>query len=67
MSNYMFSETTYYKVMFDDGDVYIELYPEEDDEDFEDYDNTDLDTVREFAKTVKFSKILKVTEEEIEQ
>ncbi len=60
-------ETTYYKVMFDDGDIDIELYPEEDDEDFEDYDNTDLDMVREFAETINNSRIIKVTEEEIEQ
>jgi hypothetical protein len=63
----MFVEIKYYKVMFDDGDVYIEIYPDEDDEDFEDYDNTDLDMVRKLAGTVKFSKIIEVTEKEIEQ
>lgn len=50
--------------MFDDGDIDIELYPDEDE--FEDYDLTDLKLVKEYAQQFKGARILKVTEEELE-
>ena len=57
----MREKNVYYKVMFDDGDVHIELYPEEDD--FEDYDNSNLEHVKEFASKYSDVKIIKVTKQ----
>lgn len=54
---------TYYKVIFDDGDIEIELFPDE--EDFEDYDPTDLKLVKIYANQFKGARILKITEKYI--
>lgn len=56
---------TYYKVMFDDGDIDMELYPQEDEDGFEDYDSSNLEEVKRYAKVFKGSRIVKVTEENI--
>lgn len=57
-------KSIYYKVMFDDGDIDIELYPCEDDENFENYDNTKLKQVKAYAKQFNNVKIIKVIESE---
>ena len=58
-------DNVYYKVMFDDGDIDIELYPYEDDENFEDYDNTDLEQVKAYAKQFAGARIVKLKEKEV--
>ena len=54
------SKNTHYKVIFDDGDIDIEMFPEEDDENFEDYDPTNFKQVKNYAKTITGSRIDKV-------
>ena len=51
----------YYKVMWNDGDIDMEMFPDDDDN----IDLTDLAQVRKYAKTIKHSWIIKVTEEKI--
>jgi len=50
------NKKVYYMVMWFDGDIDIPMYPDD-----EDYDNTDFKQVKAFAKTVKGSRIDKVT------
>lgn len=52
--------SVYYIVIFDDGDTENVICPEENDEDFEDYDNSDFEIVKKFAKTIRGSRIDKV-------
>ena len=55
----------YYKVIFDDGDIDIEVYPDEEQEyklfGEEEYDPSNLKMVKKFAKLYKDTRIDKIT------